>query len=599
MRISILVLFLWVIPVYAQPHRHLDQNHELTTFQTLEEWLGHAETLRRHIRVSTGLLPMPVKSDLKPLLGPLQEYDSYAVQGIRLETLPGFYLTGTLYKPIGDGPFPAILTPHGHWSAGRFEHTDLASIPGRSIQFARMGYVAFAYSMIGYNETEAAFPHKFDDPSYQLWGFSAMGLQLWNSLRALDFIEELPDVDANRIGMTGASGGGTQTFMLTAIDERIKVSAPVNMISAHFQGGCICENAPLLRLATNNVEIGALAAPRPMMMISTSGDWSHNTPDVEFPAIRRIYDLFDAGDHLANTHLDYPHNYNQESREAVYAWFNAVLKDDPSTIIEDAITIPEIERLEAPTAQEPASLDEVFAEFRAQSEHQFVQRTPSSWPALNMFNETYGPVLDHSLATGTTDIHVSIELLNPPASSAKDAVIIVHDQAARTKRKAEALAKEAASKGSAVVLFNPFDGDDTTPPDSIAYWTTYNPTAASHRVAKIQAVTKQLNDRQDVTAIRLVGLGQAGVSTLLARTQLPFVDDIHIDFNNVAYEKDSDFIEYANIPLIRRAGDFKTAIARTLTIPSYAREPARWLTKNLDLTTVRQPRSNRPGHHNQ
>ena len=125
-----------------------------------------------------------------------------------LETWPGFYLTGTLYRPTsGSGPFPAILSAHGHWEGGRFEDTELASVPGRAVSLARQGYVVFSYSMVGYNETSDRFPHRFSAPAYELWGFSAMGLQLWNSIRALDFLAEQPDVDPERIGMTGASGG--------------------------------------------------------------------------------------------------------------------------------------------------------------------------------------------------------------------------------------------------------------------------------------------------------------------------------------------------------------------------------------------------------
>ena len=140
-------------------------------------------------------------------------------------------------------------------------------------------------------------------------------------MRAVDFLLSLDDVDPERIGCTGESGGGTQTFMLAAIDPRVRVVAPVNMISAHFQGGCVCENAPGLRSSTYNVEIAALAAPRPMLMVSATGDWTANTPSVEYPAVRSIYRLYDAGDRLDWVQVDAPHNYNAESRDHVYRWF--------------------------------------------------------------------------------------------------------------------------------------------------------------------------------------------------------------------------------------------------------------------------------------
>ena len=147
--------------------------------------------------------------------------------------------------------------------------------------------------MVGYNDTIQT-PHVFGDAREQLWGFGPLGLQLWNSIRALDFLAGLPDVDAARLGATGASGGATQIFLLTAVDDRIKAAVPVNMISAIMQGGSPCENAPGLRFDTFNVEFGSMIAPRPLLMISASGDWTRNNLKEEVPAVRKIYDLYDA-----------------------------------------------------------------------------------------------------------------------------------------------------------------------------------------------------------------------------------------------------------------------------------------------------------------
>src|SRR5271165_3129990 len=144
-------------------------------------------------------------------------------------------------------------------------------------------------------------------------------MQLWDSIRVVDFLESLPEV--NRIGATGASGGATQILMLQAIDNRIQFSAPVNMISSIYQGGSPCENAPLLRIGTNNMEIAALMAPRPMLMVSTTQDWTKNTPRVEFPALQAMYRLYDKEANIQSVQIDAPHNYNRDSREAVYRFF--------------------------------------------------------------------------------------------------------------------------------------------------------------------------------------------------------------------------------------------------------------------------------------
>ena len=155
------------------------------------------------------------------------------------------------------------------------------SVPLRAIQLARLGFVALTYDMVGYNDTVQT-PHDFGSRREQLWSFGSLGLQLWNSIRALDFLESLPDVDPGRLAITGESGGGTQTFLLAAVEDRIRYAVPVNMISAIMQGGGICENAPSLRLGTFNVEIGAMMAPRPMLMIAATGDWTKNTPSEEY-----------------------------------------------------------------------------------------------------------------------------------------------------------------------------------------------------------------------------------------------------------------------------------------------------------------------------
>ena len=164
---------------------------------------------------------------------------------------------------------------------------------GRAINLARQGYVVFAYDMVGYNDTIQT-PHIFGNPREQLWGFGPLGLQLWNSIRAVDFVSSLPDVDAARLGATAASGGATQIFLLTAVDDRIKVAVPVNMVSAIMQGGSPCENAPGLRFDTFNVDFARMIAPRPLLMVSASGDWTHNNLVEEVPAVKRTYELYDA-----------------------------------------------------------------------------------------------------------------------------------------------------------------------------------------------------------------------------------------------------------------------------------------------------------------
>jgi len=301
-------------------------------FQTRAAWEIRAAHLRKQIQFAAGLLPMPEKQPIHAEVFGHLERKGYSVEKVLLETMPGFYLGGNLYRPTGKtGRFPAIVSPHGHWAYGRLENSSVASVPGRCINLARQGYVVFSYDMVGYDDT-IQMPHVATGKREQLWGFGLLGMQLWDSIRAVDFLASLADVDPTRIGATGASGGATQILMLQAVDDRIKFSSPVNMISSIYQGGSPCENAPLLRVGTNNMEIAALMAPRPMLMVSTTQDWTKNTPRVEYPALQAMYRLYDKEVNVQTHEVDAPHNYNRESREAVYRFFaKTVLTADPQS----------------------------------------------------------------------------------------------------------------------------------------------------------------------------------------------------------------------------------------------------------------------------
>ncbi|HIC88812.1 MAG TPA: acetyl xylan esterase, partial [Anaerolineae bacterium] len=340
-----------------QIRRGKNMTYRMPEYNSKEEWEQRAAQLRRHILIVTGLWPMPEKTPLNAKIYDRIDHEDYSIEKVYFESYPGFYVTGNLYRPKGKrAPFPAIISPHGHWLGGRIQNSDVNSVPARGISFARQGYVVFTYDMVGYQDSKQVLHSFADSRMHQLWGISLMGLQLWNSIRALDFITSLPDVDTTLIGCTGASGGGTQTFMVTAVDKRIKVAAPVNMLSASFQGGCLCENAPGLRLQTFNVEIGALAAPRPLLMVSTTQDWTKNTPTVEYPMMKTIYKLYKAEDKLKYVQLDYPHNYNRDSREAVYAWFARWLlgDEDESKYREQPLTVePPEKMLNFPGKQQP------------------------------------------------------------------------------------------------------------------------------------------------------------------------------------------------------------------------------------------------------
>jgi hypothetical protein len=224
--------------------------------------------------------------------------------------------------------------------AERFDPSGRYPLQARCVQLARMGCVVFHYDMIGYADSQQishALAHGFakqrpDMDKPESWGFfgvqaelrgqSIMGLQTWNSIRALDWLSELPDVDASRIGVTGASGGGTQTFVLAALDPRVTAAFPAVMVSTAMQGGCTCENASLLRINTGNIEFAALCAPRPLGMTGAD-DWTKEIATKGLPELKQHYAMLGAGENvMAFPFLHFPHNYNSVSRHAMYQWFN-------------------------------------------------------------------------------------------------------------------------------------------------------------------------------------------------------------------------------------------------------------------------------------
>ncbi len=260
----------------------------------LKTWEARKAALREAILFNAGMLPMPPKTALNPIVAGRIEHDDYAIERVAIETMPGYWLGGNLYLPKGRaGRSPAILHPHGHWTYGRLESQPLSSPQAFGINLARKGFAVFAYDMVGYNDT-AQTPHNFSTPEYQLWNFTPLGFQLWNSIRVVDYLTSRTEIDAARIGISGASGGGTQTFLLAAVDDRVAAAAPVNMVSGIMQGGCICENAPGLRVGTNNIETAALFAPKPMLMVSATGDWTKNVPKEEFRGSTRLSALWKA-----------------------------------------------------------------------------------------------------------------------------------------------------------------------------------------------------------------------------------------------------------------------------------------------------------------
>ncbi len=289
--------------------------------ESMEEWLGMRRELIDNLRFASGIELLSHDAPLRARVFGSVEFPDFVVEKVLFQSLPGFYVAGSLYRPKDvTRKYPAVLNPHGHWEHGRVELDPLARIPQRCANMAMRGMVAFSYDMVGWNDSNQ-IDHNGYLPEFDAWNFSHFALQLNNSVKALDFVSALPYVDASRIGCTGCSGGGTQTWFLTALDGRVKAAAPINMVSAYMQGGCGCENAPFLRTRYCSVDYAMCIAPRPLFLAASDGDWTVHSREVEFPAIRRVYELYGAGDRLETFYQSAPHCYNLPTRERVYDFF--------------------------------------------------------------------------------------------------------------------------------------------------------------------------------------------------------------------------------------------------------------------------------------
>jgi hypothetical protein len=583
------------------------------------EWQQRAARIREQILVSCGLWPMPEKTPLNARVFGKIERDGYSIEKVHFQSWPGFYVAGNLYRPLGKGrgPFPGILNPHGHWKEGRLADVQSGSIVARCISFARQGMVAFSYDMPGYNDTffpgqDAVAAAQFSarhksfatNRADLLWSMNLMGLQTWNSIRALDFLESLSDVDSTRLACTGASGGGTQTFMLGAIDTRLIAQAPAVMVSHTMQGGCLCENAPGLRIEYSNMEIAAAAAPRPQMLIAATGDWTRATMEIEGPAIQRIYGLFGAEQQFGFARFDFGHNFNQTSREAVYEWFGrwvlehpepASLKEAPYTKEADAdLRVFPDGKLPADALAEP----EFIRAWIRRSQFQLAMLTPTTKGSLEHFNQTMMPAWRHTLQVDWPDSTKRLRVsrlaserdfsayriqftqtdsdetfaaiyFKPAVRKQKSArvqtVVVLADDAEGAAYADEignpaGLARALLDKAHSVLVVRKFS---TAPhADQFAnHFTTYNRTLLQERVRDLVNACRLEASLGFDTHVRqrvvLCGRGPAGLWALLAA---PAAHAVIADCNALDWSSD-DALLHPDLfcPGLRRLGGFETA----------------------------------------
>jgi len=434
---------------------------------------------------------------------------------------------------------------------------------------------------------------------YGVSALSSMALQTQNSLRAVDFLLSLPYVDPTRIGCTGASGGGTQTFMLGALDPRVVVLAPVNMISAHFQGGCTCENAPGLRTDTHNVEIAALAAPRPLLLVSATGDWTVNAPRVEYPAIRRVYQLYNATEHVQCVQEDAPHNYNAASRAHVYRWFArwflgseeaAAKAERPFTSHEDE-TLRVFPRDELPAGyhagaramrhlvemarqgtetlfpRTPAKAEELTRETRRRLAH-ILSISPPQPDEICVTTEDDGQSATDSGQTLTLGLtprgtRVEARLWLPPNDEPSLAALVLHPAGI------PGLLDTAGCPGDwlsatlaaehAVMAISPL-GTTPPPPQALArrdrdwFWATFNPPLLGEQVLDVLTAVTALRKRWPNVPMALVGASGVGAWALMAAALDERISAAFVDVGSWAWDDEGSYLGERFAPCLARYG---------------------------------------------
>lgn len=636
-----LLLIIAALPAAAQekdkrlttPPRHYNLSyHPWTPPDTKEAWEARRAILKEQLLVSQGLWPMPEKAPLNAVIHGKIERDGYTVEKVFFVSHPGHYVTGNLYRPISKKQttvpvrWPAVLYTHGHWQDARLstakswdndKKTGAEATEESSKYFhqagcamlARLGCVVFHYDMVG-NSDSMQIKHRegFKDVEAQLRLETFMNLQTWNSIRAVDFVTSLPDVDAKRIGITGASGGGTQSFILAACDDRIAAAFPAVMVSASMQGGCICENCAYLRVGTTNIELAALIAPRPLGM-TAANDWTKELETKGLPELKKIYAMYGAEDKVMAKYLPFPHNYNQPSREVMYNFFNKHLKFGVEGVIREKPFTPidpkqlSVYDAEHPLPKDAASAETLKKTLTVLQEKQLAALLPKDKAGLAKFQKIEHGALRAMMADQLPPAS-EIEVVDKPDKGQKDGLVVVelsfsrkgqgervrgqivhdgnfngtgvvwvHPQGAASlwqDGKLTPTARALVDKGAGILAIDAFRTgtaakDRPTTNMKVAsltysgYFYGYNRSLLAERVHDILTAVAWAKAHDKVQSLRLVGFEQAGPWVVLARGLCgDAVERTAADLNGFRFENVKDFDDEMMLPGALKYGGLLT-----------------------------------------
>ncbi|MCF0243516.1 MAG: hypothetical protein HUK06_01985 [Bacteroidaceae bacterium] len=330
------------IKPFEYPRRKPEDGEKFTAYLTSlynnkVEWESRRDLLKKEVRERLGIDPYLARSyEPKPEFGKIRKYDGYSVQNFRLPVMEGRTICGSIYTPAKSSAkqkSALIICPAGHFAGGRY-NPDLQK---RYATLARMGAIAVSYDIFAWGQSEEEVGKEAHQTP------EAHIMQTIHGLKILDFMIKRKDVDAGRVGCNGGSGGGSQTVLLTLLDDRYTASCPVVSMCSWFDGGCPCESGMPIHRSGNqtcNMELAACFAPRPMMVVSDGGDWTSTVPAVEFPYLKKVYGFYAAQDNVYNVHLpNERHDFGPNKRQAVYDFFCNVFALDKSKLDESKVTV--------------------------------------------------------------------------------------------------------------------------------------------------------------------------------------------------------------------------------------------------------------------
>lgn len=306
-------------------------------------WEKRSQLLRPELFKALQLSPLPPKPNSTPIIVNHRVMDGYTVENIAIEIMPGLYVNGSLYRPLKfKGKIPVVLSPDGHWEGQRYR----ADCQIRCAMIAKMGAMAFSYDLFAWGESLLQF--KEEDHRRSL----AQTVQTLGAVRILDYVLSLPETDAARVGISGGSGGGSHTVLMAALDPRISLSAPVVSVSSYFYGGCPCESGmPVYSCGegTNPVELAAMAAPKPQLIVSDGQDWTAQFPQHDYAYLQKIYGYYGKPGQVQNVHLPAEgHDFGFSKRKALYDFLvqqfhlkNAAVKNGKGVYDESTVKIEE------------------------------------------------------------------------------------------------------------------------------------------------------------------------------------------------------------------------------------------------------------------